>query len=64
MKCQILKADPVCTSNECYVYKPSGPNSNTAWYTTLKECSGVEYDPPRFQPGRLDDFSEARKCKE
>jgi len=45
----------------CYIYSPSGPNSNTAWYQALKTC-GHKFDPSGLQPGRTDDFSKTKTC--
>jgi RHS repeat-associated protein len=48
-------------SSKCYRYKPTGPNSNSAWYQALKNC-GHDYNPPGAQPGSKEDLSKAETC--
>ena len=46
---------------KCYTYKPTGPNSNSAWYQSLKKC-GHDVDPPGAQPGGNKNLSKAKTC--
>jgi hypothetical protein len=46
----------------CYEYAPSGPNSNTAWYTALRNC-GYNHNPFGWQPGLSTDWGKAKTCK-
>lgn len=48
-------------TSRCYIYRPSGPNSNTAWHNALSAC-GYNYNPPRIQPGLGTNLSGADTC--
>ncbi|NCC60832.1 MAG: RHS repeat-associated core domain-containing protein [Verrucomicrobiae bacterium] len=50
-------------TSKCYIYRISGPNSNTTWHSALQEVTGFGFNPRGWQPGRLDSFSESERCE-